>query len=204
MTPAERPAIDVSDLPTETFGTRDIMWWGTLAFMMVEGFTLVLCAASWIYLRQNFEAWPPEGTLLPSLVAPTVHVALMLASLPLMVWLGRVAREYDLARVRTGLTLATIFCAAFTGLRVWELTRSLNVRWDANAYGSAQWLVLGAHGTLLAMQLVETAGFAAIFWRGPVEKKHFSDAADVAFYWYFVVLAWIPLYVLCFLSPRWI
>jgi cytochrome c oxidase subunit III len=37
-----------------------------------------------------------------------------------------------------------------------------------------------------------------------VERKHFSDAADMTFYWYFMVGAWLPLYVLCFLLPRWI
>jgi len=113
------------------------------------------------------------------------------------------AHDFDLGRVRIGLTVATLFVAAFVGLRAWELLRSLNVRWDTNAYGSAQWLILGAHGTLLAVEFVEVAGMAAIFWLAPVEEKHFSDVADAGFYWYFMVLAWIPLYALCFLGPRW-
>jgi heme/copper-type cytochrome/quinol oxidase subunit 3 len=81
---------------------------------------------------------------------------------------------------------------------------SLNVKWDANAYGSVQWLVLGAHGTLLAVELVEIAGMMLIFWLGPVEEKHMSDVTDMVFYWYFMVLSWIPLYVLCFWLPRWL
>jgi cytochrome c oxidase subunit 3 len=87
-------------------------------------------------------------------------------------------------------------------MRMIELTQSLHVRWDTNAYGSSQWLVLGAHGTLLLMQFVEMGGIALAFWFGNIEQKHFSDADDAAFYWYFMVAAWIPLYVMCFLFPR--
>ena len=101
------------------------------------------------------------------------------------------------------MTAAAGASVVMVGLRVWELTRSLNVRWDANAYGSVQWLIVGSHGTLLAIQLIEVVGMAGIFWLGPVEKKHFSDAADIAFYWIFIVVAWIPLYVLCYLLPHW-
>lgn len=201
--PVKRPVLDVSTLPTEAFGNRDLMWWGTVGFMVIEGFTLVLAAVSWLYLRQNFDAWPPEGILLPERVVPSLHVVWMLLSLPMVRQLDRAARAHDLARVRRWLTVATLFCIVSTLTRAWEITRSLNVRWDANAYGSVQWLILGAHGTLLAVQLAETFGMAAIFWRGPVETKHFSDSADVAFYWLFIVLGWIPLYVLCFLSPWW-
>ena len=68
----------------------------------------------------------------------------------------------------------------------------------------AQWLVVGAHATLLLVELVEIGGMAAMFWLAPIEEKHFSDVADASFYWYFMVLAWLPLYVLCFLVPRWI
>jgi len=198
-----RAILDVSDLPDTVFGDRDIMWWGTLSFVVIEGFTLALCAAVLIYFRQNYYGWPPPGTPLPSLDIPTLQLVLMLLSIPVIRWMARAAHDFDLGRVRIGLTVATLFVAAFVGLRAWELLRSLNVRWDTNAYGSAQWLILGAHGTLLAVEFVEVAGMAAIFWLAPVEEKHFSDVADAGFYWYFMVLAWIPLYALCFLGPRW-
>ena len=204
MSLPRRVVVDVSLLPRTVFGARDMMWWGTLAFIIVEGFTLVLCAATYIYLRKNFATWPPEGVLRPSLVVPTIQVAVMLASLPLMFWLGKRAEEFDLIKVSIGLAIASLFSVAFCALRAWELTQSLNVRWDVNAYGSAQWLVVGSHGTLLAVQLIEVLGMTGIFWLGPVEKKHFSDATDIAFYWFFIVLSWIPLYILSFLLPYWI
>lgn len=197
-------AVDVAHLPTHAFGLRDLMAWGTLGFIVIEGFTLVLTAVVYLYLTDNFTHWPPEGTRLPSVIAPSINMAAMISSLPLMVWVSRASYAHDLGRVRLGLTLACLYGVAFNGLRAWEITQSLNVRWDANAYGSAQWLIVGAHGTLLLIQLAEVLGIAGIFWIGPVEKKHFSDAADVAFYWFFIVLVWIPLYILCFLAPHWI
>lgn len=204
MTPHRRIVMDVSHLPTHAFGIRDIMAWGTFAFIIIEGFTLFLAAASYLYLTKNFGGWPPEGTPRPDVAAPTLQVIVMLATLPFMQWLSRRAHDHDLERVRFGLTVAAGISVLINGLRAWELLRSLNVRWDTNAYGSAQWLIVGAHGTLLLIQLYELAGMALIFWRGPVETKHFSDAADVAVYWAFIVLGWLPLYVLCFLLPHWV
>ena len=199
-----RPVGDISTLPKVVFGPRDVTWWGTLCFIVIEGFTLALCAVAYIYLGRNFDAWPPFGTPLPELLVPTLHVGLMLLSIPLMAWISREAHKFELERVRLGLTIATVFCMAFVALRLVELLHSINVRWDSNAYGSAQWLMLGAHGTLVAIELVEVAGVAGIFWFAPLERKHFVDASDVAFYWYFMVASWIPLYVLSFLGPHWL
>ena len=204
MTQRLRSVMDLRALPDVVFGPRDIMWWGTLGFVLIEGFTLVLCAAAYLYITQNFATWPPQNTPLPSLVAPSVQVIVMLVSLVPARWTARAARRYDVDRVRIGLTIATAFAIAIVGLRAWELLVSLGVKWDANAYGSVQWLVVGAHATLLLIELVEIGGMMLIFWFAPVEEKHMSDVADMVFYWYFMVLSWLPLYVLCFWLPRWL
>jgi len=199
-----RSVMDLRALPDVVFGPRDLMWWGTLGFVLIEGFTLVLCAAAYLYITQNFPTWPPQNTPLPSLVAPTVQVLVMLVSLWPARWTAQAARRYDIGKVRIGLIIATAFAIAIVGLRAWELLVSLGVKWDANAYGSVQWLVVGAHATLLLVELVEVGGMMLIFWLAPIEEKHMSDVADMVFYWYFIVLSWLPLYVLCFWLPRWL
>src|SRR5438270_7318937 len=108
-----RTVLDVGELPDLAFGPSDIMWWGTLGFVVIEGFTLVLCAAAYVYLTQNFTTWPPEHTPLPSLGAPTIQVLVMLASLPVVWWTSRAAHRFELGKVRIGLILATLFNAAF-------------------------------------------------------------------------------------------
>ena len=204
MTQRLRSVMDLRALPDVVFGPRDIMWWGTLGFVLIEGFTLVLCASAYVYVTQNFSTWPPQNTPLPSLVAPTVQVLVMLASLAPARWTAGAARRYDLGKVRVGLTITTAFALAIVGLRAWELLVSLGVKWDANVYGSVQWLVIGSHATLLLVELVEVGGMMLIFWIAPVEEKHMSDVTDISFYWYFIMLSWLPIYVLCFWLPRWL
>ena len=204
MTRRARAVMNVSSLPDVVFGPRDIMWWGTLGFVVIEGFTLVLTAAVYLYIQQNYATWPPEGTPNPSLPLPTLNVVLMLLSLPLVRWIGKAAHAFDLRKVRIGLTVASVVALLFVALRILTAIYALNVKWDSNAYGSAQWMILGSHFTLLLVEFVEVSGMALMFWLAPVEDKHFSDAADMSFYWYFMVLSWVPLYVLCFLVPRWI
>jgi heme/copper-type cytochrome/quinol oxidase subunit 3 len=96
MTQRLRSVMDLRALPDVVFGPRDLMWWGTLGFMLIEGFTLVLCAAAYVYVTQNFATWPPRNTPLPSLMAPTVQVLVMLVSLVSARWTTRAARRYDI------------------------------------------------------------------------------------------------------------
>ena len=199
-----RIVMNVGDLPDVCFGPRDIMWWGTVGFVMIEGFTMVLCWVVLIYLHQNFPTWPPQDTLRPSLGVPSLMTAAIVLSIPMVAWIERASKRFDLRAMRVWLPVATIVCFAFVGLRIVELVSSIHVKWNSNAYGSAMWLVLGSHGTLLLVEASELAGIAAMFWFAPIERKHFSDVADAMFYWYFMAAAGVVTYVLCFLLPRWI
>lgn len=197
---AVRVELDVARLPTTVFGHRSHMWWGTLGFILIEGTTLLVCVASYFYLRLNFPTWPPEHTLQPSLFWPTVHVAVMLASMLPMGLADRAAHRFDLAAVRRWLTVGCGFAIAFLYLR-WQDFLALNVRWDTNAYGSIAWATVGLHGTILVLQVVESLIFTFFMYRGEIEEKHFSDASDSVFYWYFLTGSWVPLYVVVYLSP---
>jgi heme/copper-type cytochrome/quinol oxidase subunit 3 len=56
----------------------------------------------------------------------------------------------------------------------------------------------------LATDTADTAVLALLMFTGPLEGRRFSDVNDNAFYWYFVVLAWIPIYAVVYLAPRWL
>src|SRR5918994_6482665 len=118
--------LDVSHLPTTVFGHRSHMWWGTLGFMLIEGTTLFACIASYLYLRLNFTVWPPEHTLRPAILWPTVHVAILLASLGPVLLADRAARRFDLGGVRRWFVVASLFGIAFLFLR-WQDLLALNV-----------------------------------------------------------------------------
>ena len=98
----ERVVADVSRLPTVVFGSRNLVSWGTLGFMVIEGFSLALCAVTYVYLRKNSDVWPPHGTQLPQLLVPTINMAVMILSLPLAIWTKRRAERMDTGATRIG------------------------------------------------------------------------------------------------------
>ena len=193
--------LDVSRLPTIVFGSRDLTWWGTLGFIVIEAMTLAVGAASYFYLSRNFAAWPPLGTPLPDLALPTASAVLYAASVVPMVWLNRAAKRMDRGAVQRWLLVGCVLVLALTVLRAFEFG-ALNTRWDSNAYGSIVWTLLGFHATLLVIEVAEVLGITAVMFSDRVEEKHFTDASDVAFYWYFLAGAWIPLYAIVFILPR--
>lgn len=193
---------DVSQLPDVTFGPRSTTWWGTVGFMVTEGLTLIICAFAYLYLRKNFYHYPPEGTRLPSLGIPVVQLIVMLISIVPMFLAARYARRLDVSDTRVALLIALLIKVGILVLRWYEFP-ALNTQWNSDAYGSAAWIVMGFHTTLLILDVAEDAGFALILWTGRARAQTMSDVVDDVLYWYFTVAAWIPLFVLLFLYPRW-
>ena len=192
---------DVRALPTVTFGHRSLMWWGTLGFMIIEGWTLAVLAGSYFYIRQNYQTWPPLRTPYPSTLIPTINLALMLMSL-VPSWLSdRAARRLDLGGVRIWLLVSSVLAVPILVLRWYELW-AINVRWDTNAYGTAAWMLVGTHATLLILDAADTIGLALFYWLKRMPVKAMSDTSDNSFYWYFMVAVWIPIYLIVYLGPR--
>src|SRR3954463_11986657 len=187
-----RRQLDIASLPTVTYGPRDLMWWGTIGFMVIEGWTTALLIAAYLYLRQNYEAWPPLRTPYPSLLIPTINLALLLIStIPAFV-VARAAKRLDRPAVKRWLVITCIVSIPTLVLRWWELW-ALNTRWDTNAYGSAAWTIVGFHASLLVLDVADTLGLAGFYFLRPMPVKSFSDASDNSFYWYFTVGIWIPI-----------
>lgn len=198
---AERRVVDVSGLPTVVFGHRSITWWGTLGFMVIEGFTLLLMAATYFYLRTNEFDWPPGRTPNPELLIPTINTVLLLLVIVPMIAVGKAASRMDRKAVARGLLIAALMTIPVSVLRWFELL-ALGARWDAHAYASAAWGLVVLHSTLVVVDVFETGTLAALFLLGKAKQKHYPDAADAADYQYFLSLAWVPLYVIVYWGPR--
>jgi cytochrome c oxidase subunit 3 len=195
-----RPVADVRALPRTVFGHRALMWWGTLGFIIIEGSTLAIAAVSYFYLRRNYATWPPEHVWRPDLLIPTIQAGLMLLSNIPMRWVDQASTRMDLHGVRRGLVICSILIVIMCVLRLFEF-RALNVRWDTTAYGSAAWATLTTHGTLLILEMAETIAITVLVFGKQVEERDLSGVSDNALYWYFLTGAWIPLYVIVFLTP---
>jgi cytochrome c oxidase subunit III len=194
--------VDARALPDTTFGLRNLPTWATLGFVVIEGTTLLIAMAAYLYLKRNFHEWPPPPTPLPDLLIPSINAALLLATIVPMVVAGRAARALSLPTMRTALVVATLMSLACTVLRGFEFA-ALNTRWDSHAYGSVVWVLVGLHSSLLGIDLLESMVVTALTFSPGLEQKHYTDVEDAALYQCFLSLSWVPIYMLVFLSPRW-
>jgi cytochrome c oxidase subunit III len=199
--PPERLTIDVSLLPEAVFGHRGVTYWATAGFMLIEGTTLVLLVAAYLYLRLQSAEWPPRPASNPKLLWPTVNLVLMLVKCWPMHLASKSARNLDSAGVRRWGTVASLLATTVLGVR-WLEFESLNVHWNENAYGSAVWGIMAAHTLLLVTDVLESWGIVAVFLLHKEEAKHFPDVEDDAVYEYFLVSAWVVLWAVLYLGPR--
>jgi cytochrome c oxidase subunit III len=197
----QRAALNVSALPSTAFGPHTTIWWGVVGLLTIEGTMFAILVASYFYLSKNFSSWPPLGTPPPDLGAASANMVLMLAS----IWPMRIAHRaaYQSQRRRIWIMLAICVVLGFVALtlRAFEF-RAMHIRWDTNAYGSIVWVTLGMHTGHLIASTLENVLLAILMRAGPVERKHFVDVNVNAVYWYFVVIAWLPIYAILYFAPR--
>jgi heme/copper-type cytochrome/quinol oxidase subunit 3 len=197
----ERVEIDLVDLPIHGTQSASLTWWGTLAFMLIEGTGFALVIAAYLYLFSIARTWPIAAPL-PDLAPGTLVTAILVASSIPNYLVARWAQQKELKKVRIGLLMMCIFGVVPLIVRVFEF-KALHVSWDTNAYGSIVWLLLGLHTTHILTDLADTLVLAAlIFTRRGKNPRRFGDVQDNALYWNFVVLTWLPLYACIYWVPR--
>ena len=192
--------LDVSRLPSFGFGQRSLMWWGTLGIVAIEGTVFALAVMTYFYIRTLADEWP-MGAPAPGLAWGTINLAVVLLSAIPNHWTKGAAERYDLGRVRAGLLLCLVFELAAIALRFFEFG-ALNVAWDTNAYGSIVWTLLGLHTLHLVTDFFDSAVLYALMLREPIQGKSYVDVTENAMYWDFVVLAWIPIYLVVYWGAR--
>jgi cytochrome c oxidase subunit 3 len=191
---------DLRHLPTYGFGTRMTMTWGTFSFVAIEGMGFAIVTGAYLYLAWVNPRWPLGPP--PGLLWSGIFTAVVLASLIPNYLIQKVSTQENLPRVRLLLVVMSLVGLVLIGIRAMEFT-TLMVSWDDNAYGSLIWFILGLHTTHLATDVGDTIVLTALMFTRHAEGKRFSDCEDNAFYWYFVVASWIPIYLLLYWFPRW-
>lgn len=195
-------ALDVSRLPTFAFGHRSILWWATMGMILIEGTAFALLMASYIFLRWRTPDWPP-GFAPPSLVWGTWTTVIVLVSIIPNHLAKGAAERLDLARTRLWVWVSVLLAIAFLVTRALEFT-ALNVWYDDNAYGSILWFLLGTHTAHVVTDIVDTTVLGVMLLIAPLDGNRFVDISENAFYYYFVVFSWLPIYAVLYLAPRFI
>jgi heme/copper-type cytochrome/quinol oxidase subunit 3 len=194
------PIINAAPLPKYAFGHRSILWWATVGLVAIEGTMFALVIVSYLYIKGRNPHWAP-GVFPPDLRWGTLNTVVLLASLVPNQLAKNAAERLNLRGVQLWMVVAIGFAVAFNIIRIFEF-RGLNVWWDTNAYGSVVWTLLGFHTTHIVTDLIDSSVLAVMMFTGPLEEKRFVDVSENAFYWYFVVLIWLPIYGLIYFAPR--
>ena len=201
MAQGERTYLDVSGLPRHNPGPSQLTWWGNVGFMVTEGTSILICVVSMLYLRRNFQTWPPERTPAPDLIIPTISI-IMLCVASTFAWIeGRAAKVMDRPATQLWAGLGVAADIVVLVLRALELN-SLNTRWDSDAYGSAVWFTLGFHSTLLLLVFLEDFFYFLVAVTKPLTQKQVGHITEKAEYAVFVAIAGIFVYIMLYWSPR--
>lgn len=197
----EQVAEDFSELPLHGMGTASPTWWGTAAFMLIEGTGFALALAVYLYLMSLAATWPIDAPK-PELLPGTLVTLILLASVIPNLLVSRWAEREELRKVQIGMVVMSVFGVLPLIARVFEFP-SLKISWDSNAYGSITWTLLGLHTTHIITDLIDTVVLAALmFSRHGDNRRRYGDVQDNAMYWNFVVAAWLPIYACIYWIPR--
>lgn len=198
-----RRILDVSSLPHTVFGPgRSILWWGTIGLVAIEGTFFALIIASYFYLRTRVSDWPP-GIMPPYPLWGTINLIIALVSLLPNMMIKKAAERMELQKVRILLIIMSLVSIAMLVVRWFEFP-ALRCMWYDNAYASTVWILLGMHALHLITDGYDTWVLTILFFTGPLQPKRFMDVYENGDYWYFVVLTWIPIYLVLYWAPRWL
>jgi cytochrome c oxidase subunit 3 len=195
-----RRTYDLSALPDTGLGPNTTPWWGVLGFIALEGAGFSIAIGAYLYLYVINGQWPLSAAPPNHWPGTLITIVLIASALP-NGWTDRAAHAGDLGKMRIGLIIMSVIGIATVAIRFWEFAH-LNVRWDDNAYGSMLWFLLALHATHLITDLGDTLVLAVLMFTRHAVPRRYSDVADNCFYWYFVIVTWLPLYVLIYWVPR--
>ncbi len=193
--------IDVSQLPTYAFGHRSMMFWGTAGMIVIEGTMFAIALVIYYYLRARSLHWPMSSPP-PELLYGSVNTLVLLASLVPNHFAAKAAERADLAAVRAWLLAGLALGVVFLVVRGFEFT-ALNTHWSNNAYGSIVFALLVLHTVHMVTDFVDTVVLTALMFSRRITGRRYVDVNENADYWWFVVVAWLPIYITVYLVPRW-
>ncbi len=186
----------------DAFSHHAPSWWGNRFMIFAEGAAFAILAVSYFYIWWSFHAWPPRATHPPDLGVSSINLLVLAVSAAPFWNAARLALRHERpVLVGAWLALGVLFGIGAIVLRVLEFP-ALHTRYDSNAYGSITWTILVVHLAHLLAGTLQTLLVALAMFVGPVDKKHYTDARVVAVYWYFIVISWVALYTIVFITPR--
>lgn len=195
------PVLDVRDTSPYNHGAQAPLFWGFLGMIVIETMVIGSFVSAYFYLRAQAPEWPPAGTTPPELLLPTLNTAILLASSLVLHWGEKGAARGARRQLAWGLLGSCLLAAVFLTLKAVEYSDK-KYQWDTHAYGSIVWTIVGFHSAHVIALLAKTAVVTVLAFRGYFDPERRLGVTVNGLYWHFVVLIWLPLYVVLYLVPR--
>ena len=204
-----RPTFNVSELPASVLDHRSAVWIGNILMIIIESLMFALLFATYFYLRNNFQVWPPPQVNrspmnlhpLPGLGFTSINMIWLVLSIIPMFVADRACLHMKESVAKICLLVLLVMIAVAIVLRFYEF-KDVRFRWDDNAYSAVLWTTLSVHLMHLCIAFGEMMLMTVwIFVKG-MDAKHSRDVRVTAIYWYWVVGVWVPFYLAMFVGPH--
>jgi heme/copper-type cytochrome/quinol oxidase subunit 3 len=177
------------------------IWWGMAGLILVESVVFSTLFASYFYLGFRQPAWPLPGVEDPALLLPLVGTAFLLASAVSMHYADKAVDSDNQGALRRNLIISIVLAMVFLVLKIHEYAGK-DYRWDSHPYGSVVWLIIGLHATHVVSLLLKTLVVCVLAFRGFFHRANRLALVINGFYWHFVVIVWVPIFLVIYITPR--
>ena len=197
---ANTNVIDVSGLSRYNYGPQAPLWWGFVGMIAIESTVIASLIASYFYLKMGSVQWPPAGTDMPKLLLPTINTFILIGSSLAMHWADKSIDKGKHRNLVAGLILGILLASVFLGIKTYEYSH-LEYDWTTHSYGSIVWGISMFHAAHVLSVVLKTVFVAYLAIHGYFDQKRRLGITVNGLYWHFVVVVWIPLYVVLYWSP---
>lgn len=186
-------------LPIGPAGYRTPGWWGVMALIGTEAAVFAYLLFSYFYLQsQTPHPWPPTG--LPPLRWSVPSTVILLVSAGTVWFAERGIRLARPPRLFIGLGITLLLGVAYVVLQCFDWMGEPFLA-NSSAYGSLFYAITAFHVLHAAVGVLILA--AMVLWSalGRFTAQRYTAITVAALYWYFVVIAWIAVFITLYLLP---
>ncbi len=176
-------------------------WWGMALFLCSEVALFGTMIGSYFYLDFDARRWPPAGIAAPSVPAPVIATAVLVAVTPVVMLAARSARDGRRWSAVRWLTLALVVQCAFLAAQILLFRHDIRqFTPQGSAYGSIYFTLLAAHDAHVLLGILLDVAVLSKLVTGGLDNYWLIGVRGVALYWQ-VVNALAVVVLLVTLSP---
>ncbi len=187
-------------IPVRPYGSRVVSRSGMWLTLMLLGIALGSFVLCYFYIRLESPVWPQDNIPLPNLLWPALGTIPLLLNGFVMARAVRAIREGKQTALRITLLIGFVLGALALGALIYDFTQ-LSFDWRVNGYAS----VFYGLGAFLMLVLIVGLGISIFTqywaWRGLYGPARHVAVENAALYWQGMILFWLVVVVVIYLSP---